>query len=764
MCSKQRLNRILVTALALVLAVVLFTSTMVHAKRDRIEFVLPDTSSAEVATNRHTRYTEAAVLSGERLTTEGFEKKLENDTMELWLSEEIASIRVVDKKSGYIWGALPEAAQEDLNDYWVAIGNSMLTIEYYDETNSRYQVSLSDPSFETEYIFDDEEDRMSCWAGCYDVGIDLEFEILLKEDHLEVAIVKDSLQEYDVNKICKVYLLPFFGCTAYSEQMDGYIFVPDGSGALMRFDSHNLYASGYTAKVYGPDAGIDAINEVNDLMAKRTDDYLVDTYRATLPVFGIVHGAEQYAAMTVIDSGREFASIEATLATASVPYNRAAVVFEYRQLYKHPTGKTSTVIQPQANVNKFTPRFSIYLLSGDEASYGGMALKYRSMLEEDGVLQTLSSSYKEIPMRLEILGSDIKSGFIFNSTRTFTTADEAKQIQADLAGMNINNLTMVYNGWQKGGSSSYKYGSFKTQKSVGSLSDLEELRDAVTGAGGNFYLQLKMVIANESQGRPTYLATTTIGQQLVYYMRDNPTVMFPKSYVVSPTLVAGYLQNATKKLAGFNLYVPRFGGELYSENKQNATMTRPATRRLFTKTAKQVMDNGQQLAMDLTNQYMWQYCTDYFDIPMANSQYLFETDSVPFLQMLLKGYINYYAPYANQGFYSTSAILKTIEYGAYPSFLVMAAENEDLNETPQIDYFSLNFDDWKSTINTVYSKTNAALQQVEGAHMVAHRVLAEGVVRVTYDNGVSIYVNYNSFDSTVDGVTVPGLNFVAERS
>ncbi len=764
MCSNRNCKRILLAGVCLALAVILCASTVVLAKRDRVEFTLPDTSAAEVSANRHIQYTEAAAISAQRLSTEGFEKKLENDALELWFREEIDSIRVVDKKSGYIWGMASEDTPADLNDYWAGIVNSILTIEYYDTTNTAYQVSLSDPSFETQYTFDDESDTVYCLAECWDVGIDLAFELALKEDHLEASVVKDSLYEYDTNKLCKVYLLPYFGSTSYAEKADGYIFVPDGSGALMRFDNTNLYTSGYSAKLYGPDAGLDTIIEVNDLMAKRTDDYLVESYRATVPVFGMVHGDEQYATMTVVNSGREYATIDASLASSSVPYNHAGVVYNYRQLYQHPTGKTATVIQPQPEVNNFTAKFSIYFLSGEEASYSGMAQKYRSMLEENGTLEKLSASYEDVPLRLEVLGSDIKSGFIFNSTQTFTTVDEAKQMQAELSDMGINNLTMVMNGWQKGGVTGHKLGTFKTQATVGSLSDLAELRDLVTAAGGNFYLQYKATTATNAQGRSTYFANTTIGQRLSYYLRDNPTVMYTQTFVVSPPRVAAMLEEAITELAGFNLQLPRYGSELYSEYKQKATLTRPATRRLFTETAEKITEGGQQIAMNAPNMYMWEYCTDYFDIPMRSSQYLFESDSVPFLQILLKGYVNYYAPYANQGFYSTSCILKTIEYGAYPSFLVMAAENEDLIDTPQIDYFSLNFEDWKGTIDTVYGKVNKALKQVEGATISEHKALAQGVVRVTYSNGAKIYVNYNSFDSTVDGITVPGLDFVVERS
>ena len=174
-------------------------------------------------------------------------------------------------------------------------------------------------------------------------------------------------------------------------------------------------------------------------------------------------------------------------------------------------------------------------------------------------------------------------------------------------------------------------------------------------------------------------------------------------------------------------------------------------------------EDGTQLSFHTPNVYLWKSCSDYFDIPMMNSQYTMETDSVPFLQMLLKGYVPYYAPYANQGFYRTNCILRTVEYGAYPSFIVMNADNSELTDTPLVDYFSLNYGDWSAIIADTYSRVNSVLKEVENACILQHKTVADSVVRVRYDNGVVIYVNYNSYDVEADGVTVPGLNFVLER-
>ena len=76
------------------------------------------------------------------------------------------------------------------------------------------------------------------------------------------------------------------------------------------------------------------------------------------------------------------------------------------------------------------------------------------------------------------------------------------------------------------------------------------------------------------------------------------------------------------------------------------------------------------------------------------------------------------------------------------------------------DYFSLNFDDWRSDMAETYAYVNKALSSVEGSTIVSHSVLRQGVVRVKYSDNTVIYINYNAEDITADGVTVPAGNYI----
>lgn len=745
--------------IAVVLTATLLLGTIVYAKRNKVTFTLPDTTTAETGTNRYTMLSELTAEAGNGLTTDGYHVAVENDALSLWLDESNTSLRVLDKKSGYVWGESPNGYENDLNDMWNGMANAILTIFYFDADDSENQYSLPEDGVTT--ICTTEGDVLRFDVSFDQVGISLSFTIQLFNDRFELHMVPDSLRENDENRISRLYFLPFFGSTLHGGT-DGYFFVPDGSGALMRFDPNTFYESPYIARVYGLDSAVDTINGVSDLQARRPNDYLTDEYTASVPVFGVVHGAEQHAAMTVLTDNAEYATISASLAGEIIPYNYISAYFEYRKMYNKPVSKTNTIYEPQEEAADITPGMAIYLLSGDDASYNGMARKYRSVLEQEGVLTRQEGAEQDIPLRIEAVAAEIRSGFLFNGTRTLTTLNQAKEIYQRLNTGGINNISFVMSGWQKGGLNGNRYGTTAIQRSVGTASGLHSLADYITGQGGRFSLGLDPIHINKSQGRISYLVDTTVSKELANYYRQNASVMFQETYVISPRIAANTLTDLAKTLSVYDLSLDSIGKELPSDYSQKQSISRADSLSLFTETMAGI-HKDRRLSVATPNAYLWKEIDEITAIPMMNSQFAMETDSVPFLQMVLKGYIPYYAPYANEGFYRQTCILRTIEYGAYPSFLVMGAENSQLLKTPLVDRFSLCFDDWEDTIQTTYKKVNTALSAVEGASMEEHRVLASGVVRVRYDNGASVYINYNSEAASVDGITVDGLDFVVKR-
>ena len=71
---------------------------------------------------------------GVLMDTDGFALVAENEQLALLIREETSALRIVDKASGYVWGSLTEDQPENLNKMWSAFGNSIVSIEYFDET------------------------------------------------------------------------------------------------------------------------------------------------------------------------------------------------------------------------------------------------------------------------------------------------------------------------------------------------------------------------------------------------------------------------------------------------------------------------------------------------------------------------------------------------------------------------------------------------------------------------------------------------------
>ena len=200
-----------ITAIILVLSIV-FT-LFAFAKSHKKEFKLPDTSMAEIYTNRLSQFKKASAISVQRLSTTGYEKTIENNSLAIFLNKEDASLRIIDKNSGYVWGMLKTSQIENLNDYWTRFVNSLVTLEYYDSNNNISQISMSDERVNTEFSIDNEKNIIVCQSVCEELGLDFSFELTLNADNLEACVT--AYKEYGENKISKMYILPFLEVSVF---------------------------------------------------------------------------------------------------------------------------------------------------------------------------------------------------------------------------------------------------------------------------------------------------------------------------------------------------------------------------------------------------------------------------------------------------------------------------------------------------------------------------------------------------------------------
>ena len=77
-------------------------------------------------------------------------------------------------------------------------------------------------------------------------------------------------------------------------------------------------------------------------------------------------------------------------------------------------------------------------------------------------------------------------------------------------------------------------------------------------------------------------------------------------------------------------------------------------------------------------------------------------------------------------------------------------------------FYATTYEVWKEEAVEVYGQINEALKYVSGATMINHEILDNAVRKVTYDNGVVIYINYSEDAQKADGLEIPAMSYRLE--
>ena len=95
------------------------------------------------------------------------------------------------------------------------------------------------------------------------------------------------------------------------------------------------------------------------------------------------------------------------------------------------------------------------------------------------------------------------------------------------------------------------------------------------------------------------------------------------------------------------------------------------------------------------------------------------------------------------------------------SFFVLTAKDpEPLKYTIRNNLFSSNYLDWIERAADFYARYNELMGPLLNAFMVDHHRIDEHVVRVSYSNGATVYVNYGEVAADVDGLRIDAMDYL----
>ena len=162
--------------------------------------------------------------------------------------------------------------------------------------------------------------------------------------------------------------------------------------------------------------------------------------------------------------------------------------------------------------------------------------------------------------------------------------------------------------------------------------------------------------------------------------------------------------------------------------------------------------------------YLWKNADAFLDMPLGSSDYMYVNEEIPFLSMVLKGIIPMYSDYVNFESNKQEFLLQMVEAGVYPSFYLTYENSSDLLYTNSSNLFSTEYSTYKDTVADYDKQLREVNAKTEGAYIVKHEKLDNGVTIVTYDNGVKIYVNYTDKSQIADGVPIEGMSYKVGES
>lgn len=583
----------------------------------------------------------------------------------------------------------------------------------------------------------------------------------LTENGISVTVPNESISYNEDFLLLKIVLLPYFGADEAGETANGYLFIPDGTGAVINMNQNEPNRRTIiTGKVYGEN-----YSELPKTEAmEKTEQYY-------LPVFGTVRNNDT-AIFGIITSGDANSEITALLGRPNGNYYTAYPEFIFADYEKYT--RVSVVSNAWSdkkmylydkNTNKEDLSVEYHFLKDEKANYSAMAEVYGKHLYKEA-----KESEKAV-INIETLGSVLTEktvlGFGYISETDLTDFEQDIEILKELKKNNANNVSLRLKGWQKDGLDTTVSNAVRVSSDLGGKKGLNKLIEYCNGNDIDLSLDNNISFVKVDGSADGFKkkndATKTLELQYAKKSKLSPDTMQydDGSFVVKASSYNKYLTELVKTAEKFkisSLNITELGNSLSADYTKDNGINRNEALRYI----KEALNNNSKakLSFEGGNAYVLPYAETVSYISNNNSGFIGETAAVPFLQMVIGNNASFTSNPINLKENTRYELLSCIESGTIPTFLVSYSNTSALKGTEYTAYFSVDYEILKDEILESYKYVEKIVSKTDGTAVVEHNVLANGVAVSTYGNGTAVYVNKSANDFSVDGITVPSMDCV----
>jgi hypothetical protein len=689
----------------------------------------------------------------------GYEEIAKSADLTLYADLSSGAVAVLDGRNGHVWLAVVDSSVYDIdqaNPLWKNYMKSMLALSYTD-------LKRNDGTITKIYSFVDAPNPSvkKTAAGItvtYDfknAGIAVTLEIKLEGDTLSVRTPAAEIVHRGDAGIARLEVMPFLG--AAGKETDGYIFFPDGAGAIMRYEGSGSKTQMVKAMSWNIYDSEDLT--INEFMQTQRQ-------RAMLPVYGIKN--DSGAMLAACTAGAEDTKIYVYPDGFGVNLNRAFFEFNYRHFFtinlsditvngrgvsKFPAG-----LRADKNIIETDRDMRFFFLAGEDACYSGMANVYREYLLENGLLNRAIARGESIPLGLDLFMGVKEERLLFDKFISMTTFDNAKEISGAFKAAGVENVEMILKGWTKGG-----YGLYPIQwppdGRLGGRKGLVDFAKYAEAGGIRLYLQNDFLLANVRNGG------FSTRKDVVMNGAHQPVTRRSKDlFILNPfSAVEKYIQfmENSSGVADCGVAFDNIGKHTYHDyNKSRPADTGDAINQ-WVEMLKDAAGTGRNAAVDGGNLYCLRYAQRLYNIPIVSSELRGSDETVPFYQMVVHGSIPYTAEPGNLSYDIGVEKLKWVEYGCMPYFELTFRHPVELNYTVYKRLFSSYWEDWIKQAAGIYQDFNERLSGLWQEKMLSHEKMGDKLYKTVYSNGTTVYINYSDEPAECDGRLIAALDFEA---
>jgi hypothetical protein len=673
---------------------------------------------------------------------EGYTPIAENDILRLYINDVSTAIIVEDKRNNALWRSSPADLKDDKSttNIWKSQIEIPIQVAFVNAERSQSKnVKPAQMKTATQPV----QDGIRVSYDFYNDNLALDLIYTLQDDCLSLTLPDGSIVESGENSLVSLEILPFFGATHDGE--DGYIVYPDGSGALLHFNTpHSEQVQKMVGTVYGADAS----------GGQASGNGTSGIYRQNIPmpVFGLVHNDSGFVGY--ITNGDFDSGISVGRAGKGVNYNHVWSQFVYRRQgrFSLTGGQPAWLYQPDRIPGDRKIRYCF--LNNAEANYSGMAKRYRNFLINERGATRLPNQNPWIDLGF-FMGTE-RRNWILRDMISMTSFDQVGEIMDDLAKAGVIQTDVTLWNWDKG-SISLKYPqSFPVDERLGGEEALRRLTDLLHQRGQHLILSSNYldVVPGAKDVMP-YLDAVRGVDGLPLGNSDTGYILNPE---VALDRFARNNINKAKEIGVDGLQLLGFASVALPDKNSRFPMTREGFAATLMELADLSSEELGMVSMTGNNIYASAY-SDFLEmVPLDSTHYDIFDETIPLYQIAVHGLTQYSGYPYNLISDNQRMFLRQVEYGAIPFFLLTKESSSNLVRTNWSNLYSSQYDYWKDEVIKQY-QVMQELSPLSSQFISDHTKLAEDVYQTTYEDGTRIVVNYSSIPYFYGTNEIPALEF-----